>query len=75
MPLSLIFVGIDWSEGHHDLCVEDESGKVLARRRIGNDPEGLTHLQATLAGRVGASPAVGIRGRRLFKRRGTIGQA
>jgi transposase len=52
MPLSLIFVGIDWSEGHHDLCVEDESGKVLARRRIGNDPEGLTQLQATLAGRV-----------------------
>lgn len=44
-----IFVGVDWSEQHHDLCVEDEAGGVLARRRVGNTPEGLTELQATVA--------------------------
>ena len=36
--LELIFVGDDWSEDHHDVCVLDEAGKVLARRRL---PEGV----------------------------------
>jgi transposase len=30
----VIFVGIDWAEAHHDVCVVDEAGTVLARRRI-----------------------------------------
>lgn len=34
----MIFVGDDWSEDHHDVCVLDEAGKVLARRRL---PEGV----------------------------------
>jgi hypothetical protein len=33
-----IFVGIDWAEDHHDLCVLDEQGRPLAARRI---PEGV----------------------------------
>jgi hypothetical protein len=32
-----LFVGDDWAEGHHDVEVMDEQGKVLARRRL---PEG-----------------------------------
>ncbi len=30
----MIFVGVDWAEAHHDVCVLDETGTVLARRRI-----------------------------------------
>ena len=26
----MIFVGIDWAEAHHDVCVLDEAGRVLA---------------------------------------------
>ena len=29
-----IYVGIDWAEAHHDICVLDETGMVLAKRRI-----------------------------------------
>jgi len=27
----VIFVGIDWSEAHHDVCVLDDQGMVLAK--------------------------------------------
>jgi len=33
-----IFVGVDWAEAHHDVCVMDESGMKLGRRRV---PEGI----------------------------------
>jgi hypothetical protein len=34
----MIFVGVDWAEAHHDVHVEDEAGKRLARGRL---PEGV----------------------------------
>ena len=34
----MFFVGIDWSEQHHDVCVLDERGAQLAILRI---PEGV----------------------------------
>ena len=34
----MIFVGDDWAEGHHDVCLVDEGGTRLAARRL---PEGL----------------------------------
>jgi hypothetical protein len=34
----LLFIGDDWAEGHHDVVVQDEAGKTLARRRL---PEGV----------------------------------
>jgi len=34
----VIFVGIDWSETHHDACIVDVDGHVLATGRV---PEGL----------------------------------
>ena len=34
----MIFVGDDWAEAHHDVCLMDESGTRLAARRL---PEGL----------------------------------
>ena len=34
----MIFVGDDWSEAHHDVCLMGEAGTRLAARRL---PEGL----------------------------------
>src|SRR3954464_4974506 len=38
---SMIFVGDDWAEDHHDVHLMDEAGKRLASRRL---PEGLTGI-------------------------------
>lgn len=46
----MIFVGVDWAEAHHDICVLDEAGDVLARQRIPDTLEGVRALHATLAG-------------------------
>jgi hypothetical protein len=40
----VIFVGLDWAEDHHDICVMDEAGEVLGKRRIGDDIEGVAEL-------------------------------
>ena len=45
----MIFVGIDWSESHHDVEVQAGSGKVLKQLRIDADVAGLTRLQETLS--------------------------
>jgi hypothetical protein len=37
----LLFIGDDWAEGHHDVVVQDEAGKTLARRRL---PEGVNGI-------------------------------
>ena len=37
----MLFVGDDWAEARHDIEIEDETGRVLARRRL---PEGLTGI-------------------------------
>jgi transposase len=44
-----IFVGIDWAEAHHDICVLDGTGTVLAKRRIAEGLEGVSQLHALLA--------------------------
>ena len=44
-----IYVGIDWAEAHHDICVLDETGTVLAKRRIAEGLEGIGQLHALLA--------------------------
>jgi len=42
----MIFVGIDWAETHHDVCVIDSEGEVLATRRIPEGLEGVGRLHA-----------------------------
>jgi transposase len=37
----VLFVGDDWAEDHHDVEVQDESGRVLARARL---PEGVAGI-------------------------------
>lgn len=45
----MIYVGIDWSESHHDVCVLDERGEVLAKGRVPEGVEGLSRLHAMVA--------------------------
>lgn len=45
----MVFVGIDWSEKWHDVCLLDEDGEVLVRRRIEDSLAGLTQLQTMIA--------------------------
>ena len=45
----MIYVGIDWAEAHHDVCVEDEAGHVLAKGRVPEGIEGLEWIHALLA--------------------------
>lgn len=44
----MVFCGIDWAEDHHDVCLVDETGGVLWRRRIAHDPSGVAELQAAI---------------------------
>jgi hypothetical protein len=39
----VLFLGDDWAEAHHDIEIEDESGRVLAWKRL---PEGLAGITA-----------------------------
>ena len=43
------FLGVDWSEEHHDVCLMDESGAVLASKRITDTLAGGSQLQALVA--------------------------
>ena len=45
----MIFVGIDWSEHHHDVCVVDERGTQLSKVRVGEGVEGVARLHETIA--------------------------
>jgi transposase len=47
--VGMVFVGIDWSEKWHDVCLLDQDGEVLARRRIEDSLAGLTQLQTLIA--------------------------
>jgi transposase len=40
----LIFVGVDWSEDHHDVCVMAEDGMVLGKRRVADSVAGIGEL-------------------------------
>lgn len=61
----MIFVGNDWAADHHDVCVMDEQGSVLASRRLPNDAGGITVLHQMLAGvcQDAGQVIVGIRNR------------
>jgi len=41
----VIFVGVDWAEDHHDVCVMDLEGTVLGKRRVPDSISGHVLLQ------------------------------
>jgi hypothetical protein len=45
----LLFVGDDWAEDHHDVEVQDHTGRRLARARLPEGIGGITQLHALLA--------------------------
>ena len=45
----LLFVGDDWAEDHHDLELEDETGRRLAKARLPEGLEGITRFHALVA--------------------------
>jgi transposase len=51
-------LGIDWAEAHHDLCLVDESGRVLVKARIPEGIEGVARLHALVAEHVGEDEEV-----------------
>jgi transposase len=45
----MLFLGNDWAEAHHDVELQDEQGRVLARRRLPEGVAGLAQLHALIA--------------------------
>ena len=44
-----LYCGIDWATAHHDVAVVDAEGRLVVRRRVGNDAAGFAELLAMLA--------------------------
>jgi len=44
----VLFVGDDWAEDHHDVELQDERGRVLARARLPEGIAGITRLHALI---------------------------
>jgi transposase len=57
-----LFVGIDWAERHHDVCLMAADGSVLARERITDGVAGVARLHELIAGHASdpAEVVVGI---------------
>jgi transposase len=54
----VIFVGIDWAERHHDVCVLDPAGQLLVTARLPEGVEGVGRLHALLGEHAGAPAEV-----------------
>ena len=44
----MLFLGDDWAEAHHDIELQDEHGRVLARRRLPEGVGGLAQLHSLI---------------------------
>jgi transposase len=44
----VLFVGDDWAEDHHDIELQDDEGRVLARARLPEGIAGITRLHALI---------------------------
>jgi hypothetical protein len=56
--IAMLFVGVDWGERHHDLCLLDQDGTMLAARRIADGLAGVGGA-ACAGGRPCAGPGAG----------------
>jgi hypothetical protein len=53
----VLYVGDDWSEGHHDVGLVDAMGRRLARARLGAGVAGIARLHELVAAHVGVGMA------------------
>lgn len=58
-----VFCGIDWAEAHHDIALVDQTGRLLAKRRIGDDRARFSDARA-LKAYAGAAPITRASGKR-----------
>ena len=60
--MAVLFLGVDWGERHHDLCLLDQDGNVLTARRVGDGLAGVGELHVLVAAHAQdpAQVAVGI---------------
>jgi 2-keto-3-deoxy-galactonokinase len=58
----MLFLGIDWGEAHHNLCLLDQDGRVLAARRVVDGLAGVEELHSLVAAQA-EQPAGGGRDR------------
>jgi transposase len=49
----LLFVGDDWAEDHHDVEIQDETGRKLAARRLPEGAAGIARLHELIAVHLG----------------------
>ena len=49
----MLFVGVDWAEDHHDVCVMSEDGRVLGKRRVPDNVAGIGDLHGLIAEHAG----------------------
>lgn len=49
----MLFVGDDWAEDHHDVELQDETGRVLGRARVSEGVDGIARLHALLGKHLG----------------------
>ncbi len=45
----MLFIGDDWAEAHHDVEIENDSGRVLVRKRLSEGLAGITGLHELVA--------------------------
>lgn len=48
----MVLVGIDWAEKHHDVCIIDQEGSILAKGRVADGVEGISKLHEMVADHV-----------------------
>ena len=53
----MLFVGDDWAEEHHDIEVQDEAGRRLARARLAEGLAGVAQLHELIAQHLGEDQA------------------
>ena len=49
----LLFVGDDWAEDHHDVELQDEAGRALAKARLPEGVAGIARLHAMIGEQLG----------------------
>ena len=57
----LIFVGVDWAEAHHEVCVLDQAGAVLGHCRVPDGVAGLAQLHGLVADQASEPAEVVVR--------------
>ena len=55
--MRLLFVGDDWAEDHHDVEVQDETGRVLGRAKLPEGVAGMARLHAMIGEQLGEDRA------------------